>query len=64
MRDEINVAATKILENENEGNEYANMVNSMGSVSKVTSHSTHFQAVSGRQPKREGLQERLPISRN
>jgi hypothetical protein len=54
MRDEINVAMTEILENENEGNKYANMVNSMESASKVPSHSTHFQAVSGRQLKREG----------
>ena len=54
MRDEINVAATKILENEQEGNKYASakMVNPMGlsgkPASKVPSHS------GGRQLKREG----------
>jgi hypothetical protein len=57
MREEINIATTKILEKEKEGNKYANMVkNSMGSsgkpASKVPSHSTS-QAV-GRQPQREG----------
>jgi hypothetical protein len=35
MQDEINVAVMKILENENEGNKYANMANYMGSASKV-----------------------------
>ena len=34
MQDEINVATTKILENEKEGNKYAKMVNSMGSDGK------------------------------
>lgn len=51
MRDEINVAATKILENE-KGDKYAKMVNSIGSsgkpVAKVPSHS------SDRPLKREG----------
>jgi hypothetical protein len=54
-RDEINVATTTIFEDENGGNKYAKMVNSMGlsgkPVSKVPSQ---FQAVGGRQLKREG----------
>jgi hypothetical protein len=59
MRDEISVATTKILEIEKKGNKYAGMVNSMGSSGKpaskpeVPSHS-QFQAVGGRQLKREG----------
>jgi hypothetical protein len=55
MREEINVAAAKILEKEKEGNKYANMVNSMGSsgklASKLPSHSSQPQA---RPLKREG----------
>ena len=62
MQDEINVAMTKILEDEtrNEGNKYAKMVTSMGlsgkPASMVPSHSSQlqFQAVGGRQLKREG----------
>lgn len=60
-RDEINVAATEILENEKEGNKYAQMVNSMGSsgtpASKVPparSSQLQAEAVNGGQLKREG----------
>jgi hypothetical protein len=59
MRDEINVAATKIIENEKEveGNRYAKMVKFMGSsgapASKVPSQSSQVQAA-GRPLKREG----------
>jgi hypothetical protein len=50
MRDEINVATTKIVENAQRGlgNKYAKMVDS------VPSHSSQFQGAGGRPLKREG----------
>lgn len=58
MRDEIDVAKTKIVEEGKEGNKYAKMVNSMGSsgkpASKVPSHSSQSKAVGGKPLKREG----------
>ena len=60
MQDEINIAMTKNLKNEKEGNKYAKMVNSMGSdgkpVSKVPAHSPDLQAAAshGRPLRREG----------
>ena len=69
MQDEINVTATmKIPKNENEGNKYTKMVNSMVSSRKPASqpeaplYPSQFQAVGGRQLKREGANTNIKES--